>query len=157
MSEERRDRSMLDLANFGFFLVSVGVAFVAVPDLVSRISDFIADITMVEFSPNLFLPAPAGFHPQLYYAFFVYSLVFGILHIPLLAGRLYYGDRLRKKASTLGSAIFQFGAAYACYLLLTQGVVWFAFIGLIIMMGGVSLVVENLIVLAASRRQRTQI
>jgi hypothetical protein len=153
MPEKSWDSSMLDLANFGFFLISVGVAFVAVPDLVSHISNFIADITMVEASPNIFLPAPAGFHPQLYYAFLVYSVTFGLLHIPLLAGRFYFKDRLRKKASTLGSVVFQLGAAYAGYLLLSQGVAWFGFIGIIIIMGGLSLVIENLIVLAASRKR----
>jgi len=153
LPEKRRDSSMLDLANFGFFLVAAGAAFVAVPDLVSRISNFIADITMVELSPNVFLPAPAGFHPQLYTAFLVYSLVFGLLHIPLLAGRLYYKDKMRKKASALGSIIFQLGAAYSCYLLLTQSVAWFPFIGLIIIFGGASLVIENLIVLAMSMKR----
>jgi hypothetical protein len=144
---------MIDLANFGFFLIAVGAAFVAVPDLVTHLSNFIADITMVELSPNVFLPAPAGFHPQLYNAFFIYSLVFGLLHIPLLAGRLYYKDKMRKKASTLGSIVFQLGAAYSCYLLLNQSVAWFPFIGLIIMLGGASLVIENLIVFAASMKR----
>jgi hypothetical protein len=153
MSEKRRDSSMLDLANFGFFLVSVGITFVAVPDIVSRLAGFFADFTMVELSPNLLLPAPASFHPQVYYAFFVFSLAVGLLHIPLLAGRIYFKDRLRKKASTFGSIFFQLGAAYACSLLLSQSVAWFSFIGLLIIMGGVSVVIENLIVLAAARQR----
>jgi len=153
MSERRGDSSMLDLANFGFFLVSVGITFVAVPDVVKRLSDFFSDFTMVELSPNFLLPAPASFHPQVYYAFFVFSLAFGLLHILLLAGRFYFNDRLRKKASTLGSIIFQLGAAYACNLLLAQSVAWFGFIGLIIILGGVGLVVENLAVLVATRHR----
>jgi hypothetical protein len=144
---------MLDLANFGFFLVAVGMAFVAVPDIVSRLADFFTDFTIVELSPNLLLPAPANFHPQVYYAFFIYLLVFGLLHIPLLAGRFYFKDRLRRKASTLGSIIFLLGAAYACSLLLAQSVAWFGFIGLLIIMGGVSLVIENVLVLVATRQR----
>jgi len=144
---------MLDLANFGFFLVSVGITFVAVPDLIGRLNDFFRDFTMVELSPNFFLPAPAGFHPQVYYAFLIFALAFGLLHILLLVGRIYYGDRLRKKASTLGSIVFQLGSAYVCTLLLSQSVAWFGFIGLVIIMGGVALVLENLVILAATRRR----
>lgn len=153
MSDRRWDSNMLDLASFGFFLVSVGAAFVAVPDIVTRLSDFVADFTMVELSPNFFLPAPAGFHPQVYYALFIYSLVFGILHIPLLAGRLYFKDKLRKKASTVGSIVFILGSAYVCSLIYAQSVAWFGFIGLVIMLGGVGLVIENLIVLVVSGKR----
>lgn len=153
MSERRRESSMMDLAAFGFFLISVGAAFVAVPDIIYRLSDLLQDFTLIEVSPSFFLPAPEHFHPEVYYALFVFFLVFGILHIPLLLGRLALRDTLRKKASNLGSIVFLLGVAYAANLLFTQNIAWFNFVGLFLVMAGSGLVLENLIVLAA-RRQR---
>jgi hypothetical protein len=144
---------MLDLAGFGFFLISVGAAFVAVPDIVNRMADFFRDFKLIELAPNFSLPAPENFHPQVYYAFFIFFLVFGILHLPLLLGRFYLRDRLRKKASTFGSIVFLLGAAYASNLLLTQNVTWFNYIGLFLILAGVSIVIENIIVLVATRQK----
>jgi hypothetical protein len=144
---------MLDLANFGFFLISVGAAFVAVPDIVSRAADFFRDFKLIELAPNFFLPAPQGFHSQVYYALFVFFLVFGILHIPLLLGRFYFRDRLRKKASTFGSIVFLLGVAYASNLLLTRSIAWFNFVGLFLIMCGASIVIENVIVLSAPKQK----
>lgn len=152
MAERRWDSGMMDLATFGFLLISVGAAFVAVPDIIYRLSNFIMDFTLIEVSPKLFLPAPQHFHPEVYYAFFVFFLVFGILHVPLLLGRLALRESVRKKASNVGSIVFLLGAAYAANLLLTQSVAWFNFVGLFLIMAGSGLVLENLIVLAAKRQ-----
>lgn len=153
MSERRWDSGMLDLADFGFFLISVGAVFVAVPDIVNRLADFLGDFKLTELSPNFFLPEPAHFHPEVYYALFIFFLVFGILHIPLLVGRFYLRDKLRKKASTFGSIVFLLGAAYASDLLLTQSITWFNFIGLFLIFCGVSIVIENIIVLVATKQK----
>lgn len=152
MSDNRRGSDILDLAGFGFFLISVGAVFVAVPDVIYRLIDFIKDFGLEELGPNFFLPAPQGPHPQVYYAIFVFFLVFGILHIPLILGRVYLRSKLRKKASTLGSIIFLFGVAYASSLLLAQSITWFDFIGLFLILAGLSIVIENMIVLLAPRR-----
>jgi hypothetical protein len=144
---------MLDLAGFGFFLISVGAAFVAVPDIVYRVADFFGDFKLIELAPNFYLPGPEGSHPQVYYALFVFFLVFGILHAALLVGRFYWRDRPRKKASAFGSIIFLLGAAYASNLLLTESITWFNFVGLFLIFVGVSMVIENLIVLAATKQK----
>jgi hypothetical protein len=142
---------MLDLADFGFLLISVGAAFVAVPDLISHLSDFFQDFTLVELSPNFFLPAPVHTHPEVYYASFIFFLVFGILHIPLLIGRFLAKDSIRKKASAFTSIIFLLGAAYASNLLLTESVSWFNYIGILLILAGLSLILENIIVLGGSK------
>jgi len=152
MSDRHRNANIMDLAAFGFFLISVGAVFLAVPDIADRLVNFFQDFSMQQLAPNLYLPAPLHYHPHVYFAFFVFCVVFGLLHIPLLAGRFWTNDRLRKKTRTLGSIIFWLGMAYISNLLVSQSIGWFDFVGLFLIWAGVTVITENAIVLAAPKK-----
>ena len=154
MSEIKEKTDILGLANFGIFLVVVGIIIATTPNLIDRIADFFADFHTQEVAPNIFLPVPGKDHPVVFNAVFQFCLIFGILQIVILAARFILKDTVRRTASTATGIIFWLGAAWLLVnlnLTTTQNFAWHIFAGYIIALLGIAIVAENIIVLVLRR------
>jgi hypothetical protein len=144
---EKRKMDILGLANFGIFLIVIGIIFVTTPNLVDKVGEFIRDFQIQQVAPNVFLPVPGKNHPEVFNAVYQFCLIFGILQIVVLAARFITKDPVRRTASTVMGIIFWLGAAYTMNLLITQNIRWLTFAGYIIAFLGVAIVVESIIVI----------
>lgn len=152
MSERRERTDILGLANFGIFLVVVGIIVATTPNLVDKIGAFFQSFQVKEVAPNIFLPVPGKDHPLVFTALFWFCLIFGILQIAVLAARLILKDTVRRTASTAMGIIFWLGAAWVVTLINNQNpIAWHIFVGYIIALCGIAIVAENLIVIAMRR------
>lgn len=140
------------MANFGLFLVLIGIIFATTPNLVDGVADFFRDFKLEQVAPNVFLPVLGKDHPVVFGAVYQFCLYFGILQIPMLATRLILKDITRRTASTGTGIIFWLGAAWIVSILMTGQISWHVFVGYIIALVGICLVAENVIVLATRRR-----
>jgi hypothetical protein len=138
----------MGLVNFGLFLVTVGIVFAITPGLYDAIVRFVRDFRIAEISSGIFFPEPIHNHAVVYGAFYTFCLLFGGLHIVTLAGRFVFKDDSRRKTSTLASMVFWLGSAYITNMLIAATIMWPAFVGYIIALGGACIVLESLILLA---------
>jgi len=145
----------MGVVTLGFVLLLVGVIFVVTPNLVDKISDFFLDFELQEVAPNWQLPAPKTAHPVLYTAILQFSLVFAIFQIAVLGARFILRDPIDRTAGTISSIVFWFGASLILNSLILETVEWFLFLGLLIMLIGISIVVKNSIVLIAKIFRQT--
>lgn len=148
--EERTD--ILGLANFGLFLILIGIIVATTPNLVDRFADFFRDFKLTEVAPNVLLPVPGLDHPVVFGAIYQFCLMFGILQIPMLAARFILKDTPRRTASTATGIVFWLGAAWLVSLIVAKNITWLNFIGYIIALVGIVIVVENVIMLMTRRR-----
>jgi hypothetical protein len=152
LSERKGKTDILGLANFGIFLIVVGIIVATTPNLVDRFADFFSDFHMQEVASNVFLPIPGLDHPVVFNAIFWFCLIFGILQIVVLAGRFIMKDTVRRTASTAMGIIFWLGAAWSVTLLIAKSITWWpTFAGYIIALCGIAIVAENIIVIAIRR------
>lgn len=147
MSERKERTDILGLANFGIFLILVGIIVATTPNLVDRFADFFRDFHLQEVAPNVSLPVPGLDHPVVFNAIYQFCLIFGILQIPVLAARFIIKDTVRRTASTAMGIIFWLGAAWSVTLIIAKSITWLNFAGYIILFLGIAIVVENLIVI----------
>ena len=143
----RRDNEpwdFLGLANFGMFLLVVGFIFAVTPGLVDKFSNFFMDFTMEEISPNIFLPLPRSSHPVLYNALYQFSLIFAVLHLPILAGRYIVKDSIRRESDTISSVVFWFGITVIFYMLLVDSIQFRSLYVLFFIVLGISLIVQGI-------------
>ena len=158
MPHDRRE-NWLGLLSFGFFIMLFALFFVIVPDYGSIAVDFLNDfIKPKEVTPGLFLPAPGNnseVNETVYGAVMYFCIVFGLFQFSILAFRLYFRSAVRKIAETFSNIIFWLGSAYAFYLLWSEAVEWFPFIGGMIAVGGFSIIVRSLVTLLFWRRSQS--
>jgi len=147
LSERKERTDILGLANFGIFLILVGIIVATTPNLVDRFADFFRDFHLQEVAPNVSLPVPGLDHPVVFNAIYQFCLIFGILQIPVLAARFIIKDTVRRTASTAMGIIFWLGAAWSVTLIIAKSITWLNFAGYIILFLGIAIVVENLIVI----------
>ena len=150
MSEKQSAKTdILGIVTFGLFLIIVAVIFMSTPDLLDRIIDFFRDFTLQQLAPYIYLPAPKSDHPTLYTAVFQFCLAFATIHIPILGARFLLKESVNRKAETISSILFWFGAAWIINLLLTIDIAWYTFLGYLIALIGVSIVTRSIIILIA--------
>lgn len=155
MNERRSKRTdIIGIVTFGFFLLLVGTIFVITPNLSDRVSDFLGDFEPRQVAPNWMLPAPQHHHPVLYTAIFQFCLVFAVFQIFVLGVRFVLSDPIGRKAGTLSSIVFWFGASWIVSLLIEKTIEWFRFVGLLIALIGVVIIIRNLIVLVGQSIRR---
>lgn len=99
------------------------------PSLPSSLAAFVSDFENKEVAPYIFLPAPKSNHPELYFALFQFSMVFGFMYVLATFFRFAERDRGYKKAATISNLVFWFGLALLSVLLRAELVSWFAFVG----------------------------
>jgi hypothetical protein len=149
LSERKYKRTdVIGIITFGFFVILVGVIFAVTPNLFHRISDFVQDFELGRRS-NLYIPAPRNLHAHtvFYTAVFQFCLAFAIFQVFVMLARFALKDSIDKKAGTISSLVFWFGASWIMSLLMAETFVWFVFVGWLLMLVGVSIVVKNSIVL----------
>jgi hypothetical protein len=140
---------------WGGFLIIVGVVFGLTPSISGAIGDLFRDMTGVTY-PALYgtivWPAPANpaAHQAVYQAIFNFMLAIGILQIVILVARLAVRSLIRRIAETVGNLIWWVGGAVVAYVYLFAGTLsgWFTFWPSLIILAGVSLIVQGVIRLA---------
>lgn len=151
----REQTDILGIATFGLFLLLVGVIVAVTPDILDRAYDFFRDFRLRELAPNVYLPAPRSDDMILYTAVFQFCLAFAILQVPILGARFILKDSVDRKAGTVSSLFFWFGAAWITNLLIAKDIDWFAFFGYLIALLGTSLIIKNAISLVAQALRKS--
>ena len=136
-------------------MLLVGMIFAVTPNLIDKISDFLLDFELREASPHWMLPAPKSHHQVLYTAIFQFCLVFAFFQIFVLAARFILRDPIEKMAGTTSNIVFWFGTSWLVNSLIERTTGWFVFVGLLIALIGVSIIVNNAIVLMVKIFSRT--
>jgi len=147
---ERRyeKRDIFGLVSFGFFLVLVGVIWIITPNLSEEVRNFFEDFKLKEeVFPNVLLPAPQSPHPVVYTAIARFCFVFGLFQIFILVLRFVFREPVDKLAGTFSGMVFWLGAGFVANMLSAATIKWFAFLGWIIVLIGLSLVIRSLVVL----------
>ncbi|MBM5804483.1 MAG: hypothetical protein FJZ49_00190 [Candidatus Verstraetearchaeota archaeon] len=151
MSERKERADILGLANFGIFLILVGLIVATTPNLIDRFADFFLNFQLQEVAHNVLLPAPTSLdHPVVFGAVYQFCLMFGLLQIPMVVARVIMKDTARRTASTATGVVFWLGVAWLVSLIIT--ITWLNFVGYIIALVGIAIMVENVIVLMTRRR-----
>jgi len=147
--ERRHEKpDILGFVSFGFFLMLVGVIWIITPNLWEEVRHFFEDFRLEEeVFPNVFLPAPESPHPVVYTAIARFCFVFGLFQIFILVLRLVFREPVDKIAGTFSGMIFWLGAGFVANMLSAETIKWFAFLGWIIVLVGLSLVIRSLVVL----------
>ena len=153
----------------GLFFVLIGVIVVINLNLWTAIKDFGNDFTTANVgnsSIQLPIPGTPAAHTQVYSVAFQFALGIAILQIIILAMRLTMGSGIRRKAETVGSLVFWFGAAFllnnladmkSTLAISQQQTMWFQFWAAIIMLIGFSLIARAVILLAVKQFTRSPI
>jgi len=142
-------KDFLGLVTLGFFLLLVGAIFAVTPNLSDRIYDFFKDLKFQEVYSDVYFPTPRSDHPVLYNAVFQFCLAFAIFQLLVLGARFVLKESIDRKAGTFSSLLFWFGAAWTVNLLMSKAFGWFAFLGWLVTLAGISLVVKSVITLVA--------
>ncbi|MEM4704703.1 MAG: hypothetical protein QXJ02_06520 [Candidatus Bathyarchaeia archaeon] len=157
-SFHRNKEWIIGTVSTGFFFILLGIMFVITPNLFNRILDFFRDyfttegkLHLVQVFPDLrffVLPSPArpAAHLEVYSAVMLFSLVWGVFKILVLASRLALGSSLSKKADNASDIVFWLGTAYFVKTMLVDAqattAIWFEFWAIVIMLLGASLLVR---------------
>jgi hypothetical protein len=144
--------SLITAVAWGGFFIVVGVVFGLTPGIASAIGDLFNDMTGVTY-PGLYgtivLPAPANpaAHQAVYQAVFNFMLAIGVLQIVILIARLAVHSPIKRIAETVGNMIWWVGGAVVAYIYLMAGTLsgWFTFWPSLIILAGVSLIVQGVI------------
>jgi hypothetical protein len=158
----KRKEWVIGTASAGFFLVLIGALFLTTPGLFDKTLDFFRNYLTPEDKLNLVpvfpdiesfvLPTPVNpeTHTTVYSAVMLFSMVWGIFQILVVAARFALGSPMTKKAETASDIVFWLGTAYFIKTMLIDTTTWFEFWAVLIMLGGVSLIVRA-IILAVGR------
>jgi len=157
--EKSLNEGLITALAWGGFLIIVGVVFGLTPGIGSAIGEFFSDLTGVTYpgvhGTTIMLPAPANpaSHQTVYQAVFSFMLAIGVLQIVILAARLLVRSPVKRIAETVGNLIWWVGGAVAAYVYLMAGTVsgWFTFWPILIILAGVSLIVQGVIRIAYRR------
>jgi len=149
VSKRRDQPDVLGLTTFGLFLILAGVMLMTTPNLLERGWEFLRDLEIQKFSSHMYLPAPKSNHLILFTALSRFSFYFAILHVPILVARLILKNPVDKTAGTVSGLVFWFGATWIINQLVAGSIAWFVFLGYLIALIGVSIVVQNAVILGA--------
>lgn len=143
---------------WGGFFISFGVVFGLTPGIAGAIENFFSDLTGVAvpvINGSFMLPAPANpaGHVELYRAVIAFMVSIAVLQAVILVLRLWAHSPVRRIAETVGNLIWWAGAAVSAYVYLLAGTLngWFTFWPSLIILAGVSLIVQGVIHLAYRR------
>jgi hypothetical protein len=144
---------------WGGFFITIGVVFGLTPGIAGAIENFFSDLTGVAvpvINGDIMLPAPANpaAHVEVYRAVITFMISIAVLEAVILALRLWVHSTTRRIAETVGNLIWWAGASISAYVYLLAGTLngWFTFWPSLIILAGVSLIVQGVIRLAFRRR-----
>lgn len=155
----RHREGLLSAVSAGFFLILVGMLFVATPKLFDDATTFFSNFNVTQV-PNTEIRLPAPIEPPsnssvraanlaVYTAVEQFSVGWGIFLAAMLAIRFVYHSPSRRKAENLGDTVFWFGTAYLTQKWLIDTTNWFPFWSTIIILIGLSLIVRAIFLAAA--------
>jgi len=146
---QREKPDILGLASAGFFFLLIGLIWIATPNLAQKVVDFLKDFELEkEIFPNVFLPVPAHHHPVVYKAVVRLCFAFGLFQLFILVLRFVFRETADKIAGTFSGMVFWAGASFIANMLSDRTIGWFAFLGWIIVLIGLSLVIRSLVILS---------
>lgn len=159
MSSETKTKPPLDRhraddtgwISFGAFLIIAAVIYLTTPNLGQGIKSFILDFQLVKVFENFWWFEPMHPHPALYTAMEHFCYAFGAVQLGILGLRFVTGSYIRGKAETFSGAVFWLGAGYLLSLLGQGALPWFSFIAGLIILVGISIVVQALIMAFSPR------
>ncbi len=131
--------------SFGAFLIIAAVIYLTTPNLGQEIKSFVLDFQMVKVFENFWWFEPQHPHPVLYTAMEHFCYAFGAVQLGILGLRFVVGSSIRGKAETFSGVVFWLGAGYLLSLLVQGVLPWFSFIAGLIVLVGISIVVQALI------------
>lgn len=132
----------LAIISAGFFLLLVGMIFVATPNLPREIYDFFRGFRLQQVYPGVSFFAPTSNPAVVYSIAFQFCFVFGIFQAAILGARFVLNDSVGRKAGTFSGLIFWFGAAAALWLLMSGSIDWFIFLGWLVVLIGIAIAVR---------------
>lgn len=148
---------ILPVISIGFFFILIGLLFLYASNtyhvnLVEEFTDFFRDFTLIQV-PNTYgfvLPSPASPHLylQIYHVITLFSLVWGIFQIFVLAIRFLFNSPLEKIAETLSNGVFWLSTSYLISTFLNGQVtthIWFLFWSTLLTVLGISFILRGLI------------
>ena len=132
----------LAIVSAGFFLLLVGMIFVATPNLPREIYDFFRGFRLQQVYPGVSFFAPTSNPAVVYNVAFQFCFVFGIFQAAILGARFVLNDPVGRKAGTFSGLIFWLGAAAALWLLIAGSIDWFIFLGCLAVLIGIAIAVR---------------
>jgi len=123
------------------------------PSLLGEASAFIRDFKPIEISQNFWWLEPSSNHPILYSAAEQFCYLFGFVQVAILGLELARRSSIREKARTFSDIIFWLGAGYVFGMLSSGALAWIPFLGVLIVLVGISIVARSTVLLIAFRRQ----
>jgi len=153
LARRRREDDYAGAISFGAFLILLSVFYLANPSLTSEARAFIRDFRPVEISQNFWWLQPSSNHPILYSAAQQFCYSFSIVQIAILGLEIVKRSSIRGKARTFSDVIFWLGAGYAFRMLSSGTLTWIPFLGVMIVLIGISIVARSTVLLIALRRQ----
>ena len=153
LTSQRRRDDYAGAISFGAFLVLLAVFYLANPSLPSEARAFISDFKPVQISQNFWWLEPSSNHPILYSAAEQFCYLFGLVQVAILGLKLAKRSSIREKARTSSDIIFWLGAGYVSGVLSGGALGWIPFLGILIILAGVSIVARSTVLLIAFRRQ----
>ena len=151
MSRRYRQDDYAGAISFGVFLILIAVFYIADPNLLSEVTEFIRDFKLVPISGSFSWLEPSTGHPVLYNAAAEFCYIFGLVQVGVLALMFAGRSSIRGKARTFSDVIFWLGAGYAFGILLSGTLAWISFVGALIILLGLSIVIRSAILFFAFR------
>jgi hypothetical protein len=153
LERRRRRDDYAGAIAFGAFLILLAVFYLTNPSLSSEARAFIRDFRPVEISQNFWWLEPSSNHPILYSAAEQFCYLFGFVQVAILGLKIAKRSSVREKARTFSDIIFWLGAGYVFGMLSSGALAWIAFLGVLIVLAGVSIVARSTVLLIAYRGQ----
>lgn len=153
MTRRRREDDYAGAISFGAFLILLAAFYLTNPSLPSEATAFIRDFKPVEISQNFWWLEPSSNHPILYSAAEQFCYLFGFVQVAILGLKLAKRSSIREKARTFSDIIFWLGAGYVFWTLSSGALAWIQFLGVLIVLVGISIVARSTVLLIAFRRK----
>ena len=151
MSRRYRRDDYAGAISFGIFLILIALFYIANPNLLGEVRDFIHDFQLIPISGNIFWLGPSTNHPILYNAAAEFCYIYGVVLAGVLALMFLGKSPAREKARTFSGIVFWLGLGYAFGMLSIGTLAWIPFLGVFIILVGLSIVIRSGILLFAFR------
>jgi hypothetical protein len=153
LSRRYRRNDYAGAISFGMFLILIALFYIANPNLLSEVREFIRDFQLVPVSGNMFWLGPSTNHPILYNAAAEFCYIFGVVQVGVFALLFAGKSPIREKARTFSDIVFWLGLGYAFGMISIGTLAWISFVGAFIILVGLSIVIRSVILLFAFRRR----
>ncbi len=155
----RPKESFISIISAGFFFILAGALFITTPTLFDNILSFFRNFGIQEIPHTgigFIAPTTPWVHVIVYRAAEMFSFIWGLFQIVVLALRFIVRSPVAKKAEAGSNIVGWLGSGYLINMYLTETTtltVWFIFWSMMLILIGLSLVIRAIILaLAAALR-----